>query len=78
MWSHYKVSYNRVVSCLVLALAEKLEVTVPDDSTKWGINGWYGVAVLSGAKAKIVVDLSVPIDRQLPYIRRPAVPEGRG
>ena len=48
-----------------------LDVTVPN-SMKWGVDGWYGVAALSGAKAKIVVDLSVPTDRRLPD-RRPDI-----
>ena len=39
---------------------------------KWGFDGWHGVAALSSAKAKIVVDLSVPTDRQLPD-RRPDI-----
>ena len=54
---------------MMLALAKKLGVMVPD-SMKWGVNGWHGVAVLSGDKAKIVVDLSIPTDRQLTE-RRP-------
>ena len=48
-----------------------LDVTVPN-SMKWGVDGWYGVAALSGAKAKIVVDLSVPTERRLPD-RRPDI-----
>ena len=71
MWTHYKVRHNRVVYRLMLALAAKLGVTVPD-SMKWGVDGWHGVAALSSAKAKIVVDLSVPTDRQLPE-RRPDI-----
>ena len=54
---------------VMLALAKKLDVRVPD-SMKWGIDGWHGVAVLCGDKAKIVVDLSIPTDRQLSE-RRP-------
>ena len=30
-----------------------------------GVDGWHGVAVLEGARAKIAVDLAVPTDRQL-------------
>lgn len=52
MWSHYKVRHDRVVYCLMLALAAKLDVRVPD-SMKWGVDSWHGVAALSGAKAKM-------------------------
>ena len=62
---HDRVVYQK----MMLALAKKLDVMVPT-SMKWGVDGWHGVAVLSGGKAKIVVDLSVPTDRQLSE-RRP-------
>ena len=71
MWTLYKERHDRVVYRLMMALAKRLDVTVPD-SMKWGVDGWHGVAALSGAKARIVVDLSVPTDRQLPD-RRPDI-----
>lgn len=64
MWSLYKERHDRVVYQLMLALAKRLAVKVPD-SMKWGVDGWHGVAVMDGDKAKIVVDLSMPTDRQL-------------
>ena len=65
MWTLYKERHDRVVYRLMMALAKRLDVTVPD-SMKWGVDGWHGVTALYGAKAKIMVDLSVPTDRQLP------------
>ena len=46
-------------------------VRVPD-SMKWGVSGWHGVAALDGTRAKLLVDLSVPTDRQLTE-RRPDI-----
>ena len=69
MWSLYKERYDRVIYQLLKASARKLEVVIPD-SVKWGVDGWHGVAALSGSRAKIAVDLSVPTDRQLSE-RRP-------
>ena len=71
MWTLYKERHDRVVYRLMMALAKRLDVTVPD-SMKWGVDGWHGVAALSGAKVKIVVDLSMLTDRQLPD-RRPDI-----
>ena len=65
MWTLYKERHNRVVYRVMMALAKRLDVKVPDSMT-WGVDGWHGVAASSGAKAKIMVDLSIPTDRQLP------------
>ena len=70
-WSLYKERHDRVVYQLMIALAKKLDVRVPD-SMKWGVDGWHGVADLNGRKAKIAVDLTVPTDRQLSD-RRPDI-----
>ena len=71
LWSLYKDRHDRVVYQLLAALAAKLDVKVPD-SIKWGANGWHGVATLHGTRAKLLVDLSVPTDRQLTK-RRPDI-----
>ena len=47
--THYKVRHDRVVYQLMLALAAKLDVRVPD-SMRWGVDGWHGVAALSSAR----------------------------
>ena len=56
---------------LMLALAKKLEVRVPN-SMKWGMDGWHGVVALDESKVKIAVDLTVLTDRQLSD-RRPDI-----
>ena len=61
MWSLYKERHDRVIYQLLKAFTKKLEVAIPD-SIKWGVDGWYGVAALNGARAKIAVDLVVPTD----------------
>ena len=70
-WSFYKERHNRVVYQLMIALAKKLEVRVPD-SMKWGVDGWHGLAAPDERKAKIAADLTVPTDRQLSD-RRPDI-----
>ena len=48
---------------------KKHNITVPE-SLKWGPSGWDGVAVLESSEVRLVVDLSIHIDRQLTE-RRP-------
>ena len=69
LWSLYKERHDRVVYRLMLALCKKLTIKVPD-SMKWSIDGWKGVAALEGGEAKLLVDLTIPTDRQLEE-RRP-------
>ena len=64
MWFLYKERHDRVIYQLLKAFAKKLEVVVPD-SIKWGVDGWHGMAALERARAKIMVDMVVPTDRQL-------------
>jgi len=63
-WTLYKERHDRVVYQLMLVLANKLEIRVPD-FIRWGVDGWHGVTVLEGERGKILVDLSVQTDRQL-------------
>ena len=60
MWSLYKERHDRVIYQLMKAFAKKLEVKKLPDSMAW-VDGWHGVAALSGARAKIAVDQSVAI-----------------
>ena len=53
----------------VNALQKPQFITVPE-SLRWGPSGWDGVAVLEGSEVRLVVDLSIPTDRQL-MERRP-------
>jgi len=56
---------------MVLALANGQSLKVPD-SWGWRAKGWQGVGVLDGNKAKLVVDVSMPTDRDL-TTRRPDI-----
>ena len=49
-------------------LAIKYGIVLPDD-LKWGPSGWKGVGVLNGRDLKLVIDVSVPTDRQLSATR---------
>ena len=68
-WTLYKQRHDRVLYQLMLMLCKKHSITVPE-SLKWGPSGWDGVAVLEGSEVRLVVDLSIPTDRQLTE-RRP-------
>jgi len=48
----------------MLVLCKKFNIKVPD-LMKWGVDGWRGVVALERGEAKLLVDLSVPTDRQL-------------
>jgi len=69
LWSLIKQRHDRVVYRLMLALCKKLNIKVPD-ALMWSIDGWKGVAALEGCEAKLLVDLTVPTDRQIEE-RRP-------
>ena len=64
----YKQRNDRFLYQMVLILCKK-HITVPE-SLRWGPSGWDGVAVLEGSEVRLVVDLSIPTDRQL-MERRP-------
>ena len=68
-WTLYKQRHDRVLYQMVLMLCKKHNITVPE-SLRWGPSGWDGVAVLEGSEVRLVVDLSIPTDRQLTE-RRP-------
>ena len=68
-WTLHKERHDRVVYRLMLALAAKYQLAVPQ-GLRWGPDGWNGVAVLEGPDAKLSVDLSIPTDKQL-TARRP-------
>ena len=49
-------------------LAVKYGIVLPDN-LKWGPVGWKRVRVLNGRYLKLVIDVSVPTDRQLSATR---------
>jgi len=70
-WSLIKERHDRVVYQMVLALAKSQSLKVPD-SWGWRAQGWQGVGVIVGDKAKLVVDVSMQTDRDL-TVRRPDI-----
>ena len=70
-WFLIKERHDRVVYQMVLALARSQSLAVPD-SWGWRPQGWQGVGVLEGDKAKLVVDVSMPTERDL-TARRPDI-----
>jgi len=71
LWSLIKERHDLVVYQLVLALARSQGLTVPN-SWGWRAQGWQGVGVLEDDRTKIVVDVSMPTDRELTS-RRPDI-----
>ena len=67
-WTLYKERHDRVLYQIVRMLAAKYGIVLPDD-LKWGLAGWKGVGVLNGRDLKLVIDVSVPTDRQLSATR---------
>ena len=67
-WTLYKERHDRVLYQVVCMLAVKYGIVLPDD-LKWGPAEWIGVGVLYRRDLKLVIDVSVPTDRQLSATR---------
>ena len=63
-WTLYKERHDRVLYQVVRMLAVKYGIVLPDD-LKWGPVRWKGVGVLNGRDLKLVINVSVPTDKQL-------------
>lgn len=68
-WVAYKARHDRVLYQLVLGLASKFKLTLPE-SLKWGCEGWSGVGVIENSQMKLVIDISLPTDEEF-TARRP-------
>jgi len=64
-WSLIKERHDRVVYQMV---AKSQYLKVPD-SWGWRAEGWQGVGVIEGDKAKLVVDVSIPTDDIIMYLK---------
>ena len=67
-WTLYKERHNKVLYQIVRMLTAKFDIVLPND-LQWGLAGWKGVGVLEGKDMKLVIDVSIPMDRQLSATR---------
>ena len=64
-WSLIKERHNQVVYQMALALARGSQSLKVPNLWGWCAKGWQGVGVLDGNKKKLVLDVSMPTDREL-------------
>ena len=64
-----KTRHDRILYQILLTLARKYGLTIPG-ALKYNSQEWSGVGVLENDDAKLLVDVSIPTDRQL-VARRP-------
>lgn len=76
-WTLYKTRHDRVLYQLVLAYARRYNIKIPD-SMRWYTTGWRGVGVLESDEAKLLIDVSMPTDRQLEERRPDLILEIKG
>ena len=67
-WTMDKERHDKVLYQVVRTLAGKFGIVLPSD-LQWGPARWKGVCVLEGKDVKLVIDVSVPTDRQLSATR---------
>lgn len=58
-WTLYKARHDRVLYQVVLALAKKHCLSLPNNML-WTVNGWHGVGVVENTEWKLSIDISNP------------------